>query len=320
LAQAAASAEGVPPHQVCLSFASRRQRSGAAPVMPPLRRVACLLCLGRCTTASTFRSSIVNDKLGPDGGSNVTLALGRLGSVAPSLDENVLADWKQSRAWGLIGWLVAATLTPLSVSTDDLVWLLPFVVGKRRYRFGLLYVFCRLLVCVSSWVLSCGIQSTIARCFPSWDPQRVSEVLAAILLSVYALKLFISWVMEAYGNVQEGELTKPTTVATAKNPVTEKTQVSARSETASLTYGQLFVIAILGSMDNLFLFTPLLAARTFTPYQLLVGVLLAASLVLSTLFVGVSLCNCLVDIVSRVPLWCIVCFWAASHTVQCITD
>jgi len=80
----------------------------------------------------------------------------------------------------------------------------------------------------------------------------------------------------------------------------------------------LFVIALIGSMDDLTLFVPMLVGKGFGCVQLMSGSLLAASaIVLMCMFVG--LCKPVADFLSNVPLALIVAVFATTLLARGIT-
>merc|ERR1711988_309196 len=73
---------------------------------------------------------------------------------------------------------------------------------------------------------------------------------------------------------------------------------------------QLFVIAFIGSVDDLTVFVPMLVGKAFDLVQLMLGAFIAASaIVLICLFVG--LCKPIADCLSAVPLALIVAIFSA---------
>lgn len=97
----------------------------------------------------------------------------------------------------------------------------------------------------------------------------------------------------------------------------EMTEDPGRTERATpgLSSGTLFVIAFIGSIDDLTLFVPMLVGRGFDPLQLMLGAFLAASaIVLLCLFAG--LCKPVADCLSNIPLFAIVGTFAGVLLVK----
>jgi len=77
----------------------------------------------------------------------------------------------------------------------------------------------------------------------------------------------------------------------------------------------LFVIAFIGSIDDLTLFVPMLVGKGFDWLQLVLGAVIAAStIVMICLFIG--LCKPLADFLSQIPLALIVAVFATSLLVK----
>lgn len=112
-----------------------------------------------------------------------------------------------------VGLVAAATLTKLTASTDDVVWLLPFVSSEHRksnVRNILFYLFCMQLVVAISWGFCAGgeaLLSTFLSDDGDWPLERILELASAILLSCYTLKLFAEWWKERHEeNEDESEV------------------------------------------------------------------------------------------------------------------
>jgi len=107
-----------------------------------------------------------------------------------------------------LGLVLAATLTKLTASTDDVVWLLPFVSGKNRTRNVLFYILCMQLVVVIAWLFSfCGeaLLALVVTESEEWPLSKILELISAILLTLYTGKLFYEWWKGDADDGSEGE-------------------------------------------------------------------------------------------------------------------
>jgi len=81
--------------------------------------------------------------------------------------------------------------------------------------------------------------------------------------------------------------------------------IDPRKENAEPWSSSLFAIAFLGSLDDLTLFVPLLAGKTFHFFELVAGAMIAVLMILSLCFCLVR-CKFLADIIQRIPVCAIV--------------
>lgn len=182
----------------------------------------------------------------------------------------------------------------------------------------------------------------------AWSSDKILTVGAGVLLVCYGIKLTIEYIQELQegdGGEEGADGNKYDKVATTDDPEANKDQrpLSARSREIEmadqLAPGQpaapaagasnaaeqalidqekkdyekqqtLFVIAFIGSVDDLTLFVPMLVGKAFDLAQLMLGAFTAAStIVLLCIFIG--LCKPIADCLSQVPLALIVGIFAA---------
>jgi len=189
----------------------------------------------------------------------------------------------------------------------------------------------------------------------TWSSDKILTVGAGILLVVYGIKLTIEYIQELQEGGEEGGEgdNKYDKVATSEDPEANKDgrPLSARSREIEmadqLAPGQpatgppdgqtaddkalleqerkdqerqqtLFVIAFIGSVDDLTLFVPMLVGKAFQLTQLMLGAFIAAStIVLVCVFIG--LCKPIADCLSNIPLALIVGVFAAVLLVKGFT-
>lgn len=106
------------------------------------------------------------------------------------------------------GLVLAATLMKLTASTDDVVWLLPFVSGERKRRNVPLYLCCMQLVVVIAWCFSTGgsavLKGILGDDDSAWPLEKILELSSAVLLTLYTVKLFREWWLERHADDDEG--------------------------------------------------------------------------------------------------------------------
>lgn len=229
------------------------------------------------------------------------------------------------------GGVFAAMLTALSVCSDDIIWLLPFVMTGRVLYFGSIYLSCRLVALSCSIALSSGLVVATSHMSPH-HAQKMLKFMGSVFLGMYAIKLFLDWRTEDGQQLDTSQEPPQRQRRLSehwwdeKASLMNKDQVSGTSGVdatgvapsssapphgSDLSAEKLLGVALLGSVDNLAVFTPLLASGAFSVAQLWMGVLLSSLLVMIILTTGTHVCSaagCL-GMLQKVPLWCIVSLW-----------
>eukprot|EP00929_Paragymnodinium_shiwhaense_P090615 TRINITY_DN50790_c0_g2_i1.p1 TRINITY_DN50790_c0_g2~~TRINITY_DN50790_c0_g2_i1.p1 ORF type:complete len:302 (-),score=52.69 TRINITY_DN50790_c0_g2_i1:280-1185(-) len=232
-------------------------------------------------------------------------------SAVPAAVERLAASVLSLRGGGVmpthaqVAHVTAATVTALSVSMDDAVWLLPFLLSRRWLGYSACYVSVRLLMLFISFSLTCGVDLMVKDLGSQEEIQFVLQVGSCLLLTSYSVKLFADWYCSW------------SSIVDSPHAPCGKDQ----AQKSDLTICHLYLIAILGNLDNVALFTPLLVSGTFSPGQMLAGVVCAALCVISLLLVMSSFRGCGGAIVTleKLPLWCIVggwSIWSAIHLLR----
>lgn len=188
----------------------------------------------------------------------------------------------------------AATFTKLAGSMDDVVWLMPFLVGSLRKKVTHGVVYCGLFaveVCLCS-AITAAFAIVVRFLLPQhlsskgWDVPCVMQLAGGALLACYAVKLFVEW----RSDNEDGD----------EGP-----------DSGKLGVQELLVIGVLGSLDDMCLQATTLASGAFAFHQLLFGVILGCLVVVSICW-GASQLKCILKIAEFVPLWSVVAMLALS--------
>lgn len=173
----------------------------------------------------------------------------------------------------------------------------------------------------------------------AWSTEKILTVAAGCMLTLYSAKLTYEYIQEcseenneneADGNPESGCYNKVSTEEGADdktlpnvgrknskqmvnmmsveidNPQKEEAELSKAEKERQQT---LFVIAFIGSVDDLTLFVPMLVGKGFDLVQLMTGAFTAAAIiVMLCLFIGQ--CKPIADCLSSVPLAAIVIIFA----------
>merc|ERR1712039_187439 len=87
-----------------------------------------------------------------------------------------------------------------------------------------------------------------------------------------------------------------------------ETKASSEGEAPSasaFTMRRLLTVALLGSLDDFAVLVSLMLGTVFKAWELFIGNLLG-SIIVILLCIAVGRCSCVVGLLERVPLWCII--------------
>jgi len=206
------------------------------------------------------------------------------------------------------GLVLAAMLMKLSASTDDVVWLLPFLLGARKWRNTPVYLACMQLVVAISWGISAAGSAGLQQLVPaedssSWPVERVLALVSAVLLTLFTFKLVHEWWFESEEEAEEPEGASEAFLSGDSGPKSEQ-PAGAWQATSKFNMCRLFTISMIGSLDDIAIFVSLLLSRAFSAWQLSLGVFLGSAVVV-WICLAAGRCSCVVRLVEKVPLWCI---------------
>lgn len=194
---------------------------------------------------------------------------------------------------------------------------------------------------VAMVIASCGkaaVKAVTGGAKDAWSPEKILTCGAGVLLSLYSVKLTYEWIQELREGGEEEDAAEGANpeggtyskVATDGSPGDVELAAGKPASTREMVPGvevdnpdkpqeevdkadkerqqTLFVIAFIGSVDDLTLFVPMLVGKGFDIVQLMLGSFLAVCVILSfCIFIG--LCKPIADCLSKIPLAAIViCF------------
>jgi len=154
--------------------------------------IAALLCLA-CW--ATWLSRV------PSAAATTSLGQYHTSELARRLRINIITDEASQTLGAWIGLAALAMLVKLTASTDDVVWLLPFIASEQKKRSVCIYMLCMQLVVGFSWGLSAGGETLFSIFMPKDGDtvqhqrhlSKVMDLTAAVLLTLYTFKLFWDW-------------------------------------------------------------------------------------------------------------------------------
>jgi len=256
---------------------------------------------------------------------------------------------------GVLAWMAgigAAISIKLSSSIDDVVWLAPFLTSKTAAKVHNSAIY--IGVCLTQTMVAMAIAysgDTVVKKLTqgregAWSSEKILTVLAGSILAVYSVYLLLKYFGIIPDDEEEGSDAEHSgtdkmyskvsaddadDVEGANIPLSvkevsdislddsveapDKSDASDNEKGAKRTTWSLFVIAFVGSVDDLTLFVPMLVGRGFDMVQLIIGGFIAAfTIVLICIFIG--LCKPIADCLNMIPLVAIVITFALMLLVK----
>lgn len=239
----------------------------------------------------------------------------------------------------------AAVCVKLISSVDDVLWLSAFLTpnfsSKTRVRNASVYAcVCLLQTCLAFFISTGGeaaLDKLVERYFGDHElsSDKLLMFISGTCLGVYAVVLGITYYHEEIVGDNNGERRNDVEYKNVNNEVddtaddkennwtiemsnhkvaytkidlerdTDTCSSSLSEENAEPKSPSLVAIAFLGSLDDLTLFVPLLAGKTFHFLELVSGAMVAVLIILCLCFCLVR-CKFLSDIIQSIPIFVIV--------------
>lgn len=236
----------------------------------------------------------------------------------------------------------------LSSSIDDVVWLAPFLTANssasmRMQNSGIYTAVCLCQTVVAMLIAYSGraaVRILTGGAKDAWSTEKILTVGAGILLSLYSVKLSYEYIQEcneepegngaenenpeggSYAKVATNEGAPSGDVEMQGKPLSDRREMVPGMEIDGPDVAQaaidkadkerqqtLFVIAFIGSVDDLTLFVPMLVGKGFDFIQLMLGAFMACSVII-TFCICIGLCKPIADCLSKIPLAAIVIVFA----------
>lgn len=242
--------------------------------------------------------------------------------------------------------LVSAYSIKMTSSIDDVIWLAPFLTsnsspGIRAQNASIYTCVCLIQTVVAQVIAYSGtaaVKYLTNGSKHAWSTEKILTVFAGCLLAVYSVKLLHEYIQECGEEAGEEEADKAGLESGRYKQVSTEeagVEMAAADEQGRLVseidspdkaeevlvkadkdkQQTLFVIAFIGSVDDLTLFVPMLVGKGFDLVQLILGaVAAAATIVMFCLFIG--LCKPIADCLSNIPLFLIVISFAVILLVK----
>jgi len=271
------------------------------------------------------------------------------------------AESAKSRKLAPLAAVVTAMVTMLTIGGDDVIWLLPFFVGKNKWTKTIAYLWYMEVVVIVSWIIK-EIMKMIEVSHPDYPIRKVIQVISSICLTVFCVFLFYEWWTEEPDDDSEEESAESEGKGDApsrRSDESEKSEITSsslnegslqppakkqpelddikthsdKSDDSSLPAAEahlfhaphnqhheklglwmLFVVSMVGSMDNFAVYSYFLFSGMMTGWQLMLGVFIASSIIAAVAH-GALAFKPVLKVVEKMPLWVIfACLSIWSYT------
>lgn len=225
-----------------------------------------------------------------------------------------------STAIQFAGFVLAAFISKLLSSLDDMAWLPVFFTTnysfKRRILHTVQYLLVMCVVVVFAYLVSLGGTTLFEKYLPQegyWNAKVVLGTFSGLLLLAFAAYIFYKDLKEARVEAAQAGSSLGRTVSEV-TPITPLDGVAAEAKDESTSpvpelvaakpqhIFRLIIVATLGSLDDWVVFTSLLLGGIFKVWHLLIGVFLG-SVVVVALSVFIGMFDRLTAMLKKIPLW-----------------
>jgi cadmium resistance protein CadD (predicted permease) len=214
--------------------------------------------------------------------------------------------------------LIGATLTVAATTIDDAIWLVPYVTsGPLGVRWIHMTAFVGTLVALA---LMCVLLSRgLVKIVPSQESWILGAIGAGLCWAI-AIGLYVKkwWKRRRRASAQqELQLEAGEGYGAVLRQEEKEEEETMPPEASPWTVASL---TFLGALDEISYFPALLVGHIFTGWELVVGALLAACLILVVLSMFLVKCRPVIEWLDRIPLYNVVGFFAFILTVGVFVD
>jgi len=220
---------------------------------------------------------------------------------------------KDMPIWQRIAGLAGAALATLSINLVDVVWIMPFITSKvNGLKNSLIYIgVCQFFLLVSILIATLRSAATDGHS----EMSKLLDIVSAALLTAYSIYLVFEEIIFA-GEPEKKEESEP---EGTPEEIIEATKSSDKSNPLQVVSVQFFILSVLGSVDQVAVYVPVLSTKALSAFELEIGG------IASTVF-AVAVCRCLgeIDVIMRfaeaIPMWLIVVVLTVASYVQLLVD
>ena len=216
--------------------------------------------------------------------------------------------------------LVGATLLVTATTIDDAIWLCPYTTSSKlsvaaRALHGAIFVGTLEVLAI----LCCATAEAVNRLVGQQD-DWIFGVLGASLCWIITIILYVKkWWKKRRRRQQASAAASVEGYGTI--PVdTEETQEEQEEPSISFSPWTVVSMTFIGALDEISYFPALLIGGLFSPFELCLGALLAACLILAIITIFLSQCRPLIEWLDTIPLYGIVGMFAVALTIGVLVD
>lgn len=219
------------------------------------------------------------------------------------------------------GGIVGATLVVTATTIDDAVWLVPYTTSRKlSVEIRVFHASLFVLTLVMLAGLCCLTAQAVYRIAGEQD-DWIFGVIGAILCWIIAATLYVKKLLKRRRR-QEHQQSHVDAPSEGYGSVPVNVEETREQDEPSITFSPLTVISLtfLGALDEMSYFPALLVGGVFTWWELCLGTLFAACLILFIITLFLSQCQPLIEWLDSIPLYCIVGMFAIVLTIGVIVD
>lgn len=224
----------------------------------------------------------------------------------------------------------AAISVKLASSIDDVVWLSAFLTPNipvtERTLHAAVYLGICLVQTLLALIISTGGEAALNRIIAATNSNMSADkaltLIAGVFLLLYTAKLWKEYQEDQSDEASENEGFAPVaqdddqeSANSSEAGKEENDQPSPAHRARKSRVQTLMVVAFLGSLDDLTLFVPMLAGKSFGIVQLVLGATISASIIVS-LCIFITLCKPVSELIQKVPLVAITAVFAALLLIK----
>jgi cadmium resistance protein CadD (predicted permease) len=218
-------------------------------------------------------------------------------------------DALTAKMWGLVG----ATLTVAATTIDDAVWLVTYVSSEKLSLHNRVLHMAIFVGILEGLAVLCCLFAQAVHALVGDKEDWIFGLMGAILCWLIAGALYVKKMLKRRRRQQE-----------TLEPVSEGYDaiLPQEEDEPTLSFDPWTVVSMtfLGALDEISYFPALLVGHVFTQWQLLLGTLLAACIILIVIMTFLAQCRPLMEWLDGIPLYGIVSMFATILTIGVLID
>eukprot|EP00933_Yihiella_yeosuensis_P044560 TRINITY_DN39812_c0_g1_i1.p1 TRINITY_DN39812_c0_g1~~TRINITY_DN39812_c0_g1_i1.p1 ORF type:complete len:381 (-),score=67.74 TRINITY_DN39812_c0_g1_i1:447-1589(-) len=203
-----------------------------------------------------------------------------------------------SSLFGVIGGMIAT----MTINLVDVVWIMPFIGHRDGLWNATFYMLVMALLVIVSIIINTSMKQYVAK-FPAEHAEKTIDLCTGFLLLLYAAYLFLVSSMTDSEQLSQRIHSEAYCAAPEDAAVADLKEPSSQNEKYTAT--RFALLLLIGSVDQVVVYVPLLESRSMTEFELTISALLSASMALVICFM-LGKASIIANFIESIPLWLIV--------------